>query len=391
MASPEPNWRELVGYKSYDELLATFRNAIGEDGRTRLTNWNVGGVTRTFFELASAALERVYNLSATVVKQGFAPWSTDAWLDEHLRSIGTERAVARAAQGTLSVTCSTATTLRPGHTFATPPNTQGQVYRFNVRAETACGVGANGVPVEALGAGSAWNVAPGTITVRENVPAGVTAVTNGADWLTREGTNTESNERAQRRYAAEWTDPAGEILEQYESWALEADPAVVLARASQVRGPGSVDVLILTGEGAPSDELLETVDAYIADRKLLCRDVLVRGPTEVVVDVTAVVWLGPDATAAADAVQSAAIARAQAVFTPDPDIEDVVALGIGRSVYLTGELLDALKGSAAGVKKVTFTSPSDDVAITGDQIAVLGEIDVTVQSLRVLDDGSWAE
>lgn len=385
----EPDWRTLVGYRSFETILDGFKTSLGT-GQTRLTNWNKGGVTRTFFELVAAGIERVYSLAGKIAPQGFAPWATEAWLDEHLRSIGLERTLARRARGLVTIVTSTEVTLSPGHTFATPPNSQGKVYRFTPLAETSCPTGANTVLLEAVEAGTASNVAAGTITIKENVPAGVTSVTNGAEWLTLEGLDKEKDDRAKARYAQEWTDPAGETLEQYESWAFEADGGVQLARAIQVRGPGSIDVLILGPEGAPSGGLISAVETYILARKLLCRDVLVRGPTLVSVNVTATIWLRPDATELLGTVQARAVERAQAVFAPDADVPEITPLGIGRSVHRTGLLLDALKGAAASVHFVDLTAPASEVAIAGDALARAGTVTITVSKLRALDDGSWA-
>lgn len=392
-AGSEPNWKALVGYQTFAQLLSGFESGLTAAG-ARLNNWNPGSRTRVRYELIAAAIERVMSGAAAIIRNGFYLYASGAWLEEHAKHHGLTREQPRQAQGNLIVTCSGPTTVRPDHTFATAPNSLGRVVRFHARSEVACVAGANVVPVEAVLAGLDGNVAPGAITVRENVPAGVTAVTNAADWLTLEGLDLETEDRLRTRISAVWSAGGGETLEQYAAWALAADPAVVQARALQVRGEGSVDVLITGTEGAPSVGLTGVVTAYITAQKQLCRDVLVRGPSQHTTAVVATIWLRPDAPDALDEVQLRAVERVAALFNPDPDVP-VAPLGIGASVRRTGRLADALKSAASTtevVDRVDITTPASDIVVPGDGIAVLsGAPTITVRRYTVAADGAWVE
>lgn len=389
----EPPWRALVGYSTAAELLTGIQSTLTGWGY-RVNNWNPGSRNRVRWELVSAAVERLYALAAEVVRQGFHPWADGEWLREHARAEGITPREARTTQGTLQVTCSEPLTLAPGHTFATPPNSRRQVIRFNVREATSCVAGENAVPIEAVVAGVEGNVAVGTIVVAENVPAGITSVENAADWLTREGLSAETNAQLRVRIDAARAAGGGETAEQYEAWALEADGAVAQARALEVRGPCSVDVLVIGVEGAPSDELLTTVNDYIVEQKQMCRDLLVRGPTVTTATVVATLWLRPDAPDLEADVATRAAERVQALFDPD-DGAGVAPLGIGVSLRRSGRLMDALRGAASSadvVDRVDLTSPASDVLVAPDGMVRLSAAPtITVRRYTVASDGSWAE
>lgn len=389
----DPDWRNLVGYRSAAEILAECQSTLQAWG-ARLNNWNVGSRTRTRYELVSVVTERLYALAATIAQQAFWTTATGEWLRQHARDEGLTPREARKAQGTLTVVCSAPTTVRPGHTFATPPNSQRVVTRFNVRAETSLVVGSNAVPVEAVVAGVAGNVAVGTITVPENVPAGITSVTNGTGWLTLEGLDTETNEALKVRISAERAAGGGETLEQYEAWALAADAGVGSVRALEVRGPGSVDVLVMGVDGVPSSGLLTTITTHINAQRQMCRDVLVRGATPTATTVTATIWLRPDAPDLLSDVQARAVDRVQALFNPDATT-GVTPLGIGAPLRRTGRLLDVLRGSASSadlVDRVDLASPGADVVVAPDGIVTLSTAPtITVRRYLVAADGSWVE
>ncbi|KKX52500.1 baseplate J/gp47 family protein [Brevibacillus borstelensis] len=142
------------------------------------------------------------------------------------------------------------------------------------------------VPYEAIEPGKNGNIQPGEIIgFYGQPPAGINYVTN-LD-ATADGSDAEDDESIRARYF--------EATEQ-EEWA--GSPAWVEAEAKKIpgitsataiknaRGEGTMDVLVTSGDGIPSQEKLDEVLAYLSDptREPINVDFQVIAPQPVVID-----------------------------------------------------------------------------------------------------------
>ncbi len=126
------------------------------------------------------------------------------------------------------------------------------------------------VPAEALTAGQAYNLASGYYLILISAVAGVTAVTNEADWLTTPGadheTDDELRDRAQNQFNAVnqfHTDAA--YLALITTYAALKTSNVWFEHGAP-RGAGTANIHILLDVGTPSGAFLTDVQSYVMDQ-----------------------------------------------------------------------------------------------------------------------------
>jgi len=141
------------------------------------------------------------------------------------------------------------------------------------------------------------------------------------------------------------------------------------------RGQGTVDVIITGSAGAPSQDLIDEVQAYLETRKPITDNVLVRGPETVTVDFDLTLHL-PRYEGEAAVVEGQARRVIQALFLQDEEL-GVPVLGIGESLYQAR--LIGLLMQVEHVRNVVITSPTHDVILSPGQLASMGTVNVTVE------------
>ena len=94
------------------------------------------------------------------------------------------------------------------------------------------------VLVEAEMEGSRYNVPEGQITRSHTFLNGVDTIANGADWITREGSDTEDDDRLETRTLRSWSEFAARPIEDTFINAAEGVLAVLLRKwiVSTLRG-----------------------------------------------------------------------------------------------------------------------------------------------------------
>lgn len=385
ITSARTYFRSLIGYQTVEEWVAYSAAKLAELG-SEVSDWNVGSTNRLLVELTARIREGLDAAVADVAMSGVAQFARGKWLDLHLASVGLQRETATRARHTLTLVCTSPVTLVVGQVFATPPNGQGQVYRFRVlTAATIAAPGGTSL-VEAVSAGSAWNVGPGTITVPDAPIAGLTSVTNAPGSLTRAGTDDETDDEALIRYEGRY-----ELLSQataltYEALAQAADAEVIGVTIidDHPRGPGSVDIIITTVSGMPTEEAVDTVQAYIDARKPLTDDALVKGPDAVEFTARLELSIDPDATdEELDAVETEASERWSALFTPSSTLDPrlateappapVSALAPGEDCTVARIIVTMMACRAAIVRNVRVLN-ADGSAALADQVVARDEL-----------------
>ncbi len=377
------DFRQLLGLKSLETLLKEFFDRFRAAGG-KVTNLNPGGVLRTLAESSLAPVAEQYDLLEKVIPQGFAAYATGQWLDLKAQEVGLTRLEAKKTKGVVTVTrqdTSSPLLIPAGTVVKTEPGPDGESLRYFVTSDVVlpAGQAQGNLPVEAEFPGEKYNVGEGYITVLETYIPGVDELTNGANWITEEGTDTESDEELRQRYFLRWNELAmGGTDASYISWAKSVAGVVDVAVNSQFpRGQGTVDVIITGPEGAPSQELIQQVQDYIDQRRPNVANVLVKGPTTRTVDVAAIIYL-PNDKGDEVAARAAGEQAIQAYF----GIGQVAGIDprcIGDSFYLSR--LTALLMAVPDVVNVTISSPANNVIVQPDELTVLGTLTITVERL----------
>lgn len=376
--------KDVISVKSFSELMDAAKTKL-QDLAFRITNLRPGGVFYTLLEMANQGIADLYTLLQSVVPQLYVDSAAGDWLDLRAAEYEVYRKLAQKTQGNVIFGRSATgpnVVIPAGTIAATAVDRYGERLQYLVTTQTVLEDGQLTVsaPAEAEFAGAAYNVGSDIITQMVTNIAGVDYVTNAADWITREGTDDETDEALRARVKGKWRQlSSGGGRDAYIAWAQEVTGVVVVqVDDQQPRGQGTVDVIITGSAGLPTQDLIDQTQAYIDERKPLCTDVLVVGPTPVTVDITATLHVHPDYGDLAE-IQAEAEEIIDAMFqygvTGDGS-------GITRLVPEFGvprALLVANLMTIDYVVNVTLTAPAADVVVTSRELAVKGNVTVTAQ------------
>lgn len=363
----------------------SIRQDLLNDARQTLpaiTNYNAGGVVRTILEIFARAVLQFYVLLSNVLRQCFVQTAEGEWLDLKAGEIGLTRKAATQATGLVRFgrTATSGNVVIPSGTILqTPIDTQGRRYRFFTSEERVLTTGnlQVSVPVTAEFPGAEYNVGGGTITELVSSVPGVTQVTNLPDWVTREGTDAETDPELRERYRLKWEELAqGATKMAYVGYAKEVNGVVdVEVDDHWPRGQGTVDVYITGTAGMPTQALLDEVQAVVNDRKPICSDARVLAPTAVPVNTTVHLFVLPG-TPGQTEMAATASAVINALFILDDTYQvDDLRFRIGQDVTQDRIIL-ALARHVPNLKRVDAGFTYIPVAIS--QMANRGNILVVV-------------
>ena len=209
----------------------------------------------------------------TVLPNFFVKTAVDAWLDMLAWAVNVERKAQTKAQGVLLFTRATAAgTLEvSAGTRVQSAAINGHVYELKT---TQPGTFVDGesqltIPVEAIEAGSGYNLAPGYYAILPVPVPGIVQVVNADNWLTQPGADAEPNDQLRLRVRNQFS-----AVNQYHTDAvyramIASFPGVrldgVYFEHGAPRGPGSANAFVLFEAGVPADEYLVQINAYIRE------------------------------------------------------------------------------------------------------------------------------
>jgi len=260
--------------KSFNEIVDDLIKELTE--KTPFTNFNPSAAIRNLLEVIASPIAQFYQLLQTVIGQSWVQTATGEWLDLKVREVGIMRNPAIKTQIYLTFSKSSPAVqniiIPAGTICKTLKDAVGNEYRFYTIEEGILEVGNNSVIVlsEAENPGSSYNVGPNTITKIVTSVSGVDAVTNidvaeGESYLKREGSDSESDEQLRQRAIGVWDALGiGGDRTAYQTWALSV-PGVVAATILDdfPFGPGTVGIVIVGSNGAPTPQLINEVYQYI--------------------------------------------------------------------------------------------------------------------------------
>lgn len=371
---------DSIRQEMFDRVAAVQEDYFAKGWLAARLNLNKG-IVRGMLELWCWGLWQLYLFLALVLKQAFPDMATGLWLELHCKQVGVTRRPATKVAGTIYFTRAgdVGNVLIPaGRVVRTRPDGSGRIYRYVTGAAAVLANGATEVAVAVVAEeyGAAANATTGQICEIVTVIPGVDSVENRADWISSEGSDQEGDDSLRERYQLAWKVLNGCTKYAYEAWAREIVGVVgVKIRDQHPRGEGTVDVVIIGSAGAPTQQLVDAVDAAINgtgnddEKRPINDDVLVTGPDLVpsVVVAQLEIFAGDAPMIVAEAEN-----RVRALYSALPVIDGVTPFGVGGDVT-RDRLVWAMM--LPGVKRVNLVF--EDQAVPEYGLAVLSDLDIS--------------
>ncbi len=355
-----------------DELVAELK----EEGFI-VTNFHSGGVFYTLLMIV-LRIEREFKIFLRgFLNNAFITHASGVWLDLKAADYSKKRKKAQKAQGLVTLsrmdTEADAVKIEKGHVFKTKKDINGEELRFFVLEGAVLQQGARAVDVlvEAEMEGSRYNVPEGQITRSLTFLNGVDEITNGSDWITREGSDTEDDDSLKTRALRSWSELAARPIEDTFINAAESVPGVLFAQADcqHPRGQGTVDVIVTGTAGEATEGLLTEVRSAVERVAGPYDDILVKSSIVVPqnIEVTVTTTDGSDDKEIEGKVASI--------------IAELLAVRQGRRFYeLTrSDINHAIRKGYMASTNVEIATPTQDIKLGKDKVITLGSVTVTVR------------
>jgi uncharacterized phage protein gp47/JayE len=310
---------------------------------------------------------QVYSLCVQqdfVKRQMFPQTAEGEYLDYHAEVRGISRLAAQKATGVIeiyidepssadiSVASGLSCTTETGMEFVT---TQSGVI---AAGETYCKVTA-----EAKIAGADGNVPAGSVCYLMLAPNGISGCGNATAFSG--GTDEESDGDLRERVIASYrTLPNGTNKAYYESTVLSCGGVAAATVLPKNRGLGTVDIIVASEAGEPTDELLETVKETLDRDREICVDIQVLAPEKVEVPVAAAIM--PEDGYSMEELLPRVSDAVEKFFCGERLGQDVLLAQLGNLIY-----------SVDGVANYAFTSPTADIPVGSAELPVLSEFIIT--------------
>lgn len=355
-----------------DELVTELK----EEGFV-VTNFHSGGVFYTLLMIV-LRIEREFKIFLRdFLNNAFVTHASGVWLDLKAADYSKKRKKAQKTQGLVTVSRTDAegdaVRIEKGHVFKTKKDINGEELRFFVLEAAVLQKGARAVDVlvEAEMEGSRYNVPERQITRSLTFLNGVDEITNGPDWITREGSDTEDDDGLKTRALRSWSELAARPIEDTFINAAESVPGVLFAQADcqHPRGQGTVDVIVTGTAGEATEGLLEAVREAVEKIAGPYDDILVKSSVIVPHDIEVIVTTidGSDDKEIEGKVVSI--------------LTRLLAVHKGRKFYeLTlSDINHAIREGYEASTNVEITTPAQDIKVEKDKVITLGSVTVTVR------------
>lgn len=222
---------------------------------------------------------------------------------------------------------------------------------------------AGAVAAAAREGGSFGNVPAESVCYMSLAPVGVARCYNPLEFSG--GADEEADNDLRARILASYASlPNGSNSAYYKQAALDTDGVAAAAVMPCERGLGTVDIIISSANGLPSQTLIDTLQDKLDEQREICVDIDVLAPAAVTVNISVQVDV-------ADGYNEADILAA---------VED--AIGelfdgklLGKNVLLAK--LGSVIYSVEGVENYAITLPAEDVTVSATQLPVAGTVTVT--------------
>ena len=364
---------EVLPVPELEELKEQKIEELQEEGFV-VTNFHSGGIFYTLLMVVLRIRIECAELFRSILNNMFVSHASGTWLDLKLADYGKKRKKAQKAQGYVTVKRSgegDAIKIPKGHVFKTETDINGEELRFFVTENTVLQKGASSVDVivEAEKEGSRYNVPPGQISKTLVYLGELDSISNGEDWIIREGSDTEDDESFRGRGLRSWAELS---IEDSFINAAESVAGVLFAQAdcAHPRGQGTVDVIVTGTAGEATEGLLKEVRAAVDKIAGPYDNILVKSSQNIEQDIAVTVTIG-DAALTDEEVER----RVEAILT------ELLAVRKGRKLneLNLSDINHAIREGLSSATNVKITTPGDDVLLTKDKVITLGAVTVTVK------------
>lgn len=347
--------------KKLEEIYAQLKSSFEESSGVML---NDGGDMALRFRALAAQLVSLWAQTEFVSRQCFPQTATGEYLDDHAALRGLTRAGAEKAYGVIRFMIGTVRsddlTVPEGTVCITDEGTEfvtvaaGHIFAGN----RYCDVNA-----QAAAPGSGGNVPAGSIVHMIAPPTGIEACTNNVAFTG--GGDGESDDELRTRVLAGYRSlQNGGNAAYYRSVAMNVGGVAAVNVVPRARGRGTVNVVVASEAGVPSEQLVAEVSAAMEARREICVDVDVSAAAAVNVDVELQVETadGFDGDAVHAAVESALGALCGGANMG----HDLLVADIANAVYNT-----------PGVKRYNIVMPTEDIAVDASHVPVLSTVEIS--------------
>lgn len=341
-----------------------------------VTNFHSGGVFYTALMVVLRIKIELLQLARLVLNNMFVTHAEGVWLDLKVADYSKKRKKAQKTQGLVTVSHmgadGEAIKIAKGHVFKSIMDINGEELRYFTTDAAVLQKGAHSVDVlvEAEAEGSRYNVPEGQIT-RTLTYIGEVTISNGADWIVREGSDTEDDESTRARALRSWSELAQLATEDAFINAAESVAGVLFAQADcdHPRGQGTVDVIVTGTAGEATEGLLAEVTEAVDKIAGPYDNILVKSSVTVAQDIEVTVT-----TSAADADEDIET-RVKTILT------ELLAVRRGRKLYeLTrSDINHAIRSGYSASTNAEVITPAQDVKLEKDKVITLGAVTVTVR------------
>ena len=341
-----------------------------------VTNFHSGGVFYTALMVVLRIKIELLQLARRVLNNMFVTHAEGVWLDLKVADYSKKRKKAQKTQGLVTVSRvgadGEAIKIAKGHVFKSIMDINGEELRYFTTDAAVLQKGAHSVDVlvEAEAEGSRYNVPEGQIT-RTLTYIGEVTISNGADWIVREGSDTEDDESTRARALRSWSELAQLATEDAFINAAESVAGVLFAQADcdHPRGQGTVDVIVTGTAGEATEGLLAEVTEAVDKIAGPYDNILVKSSVTVAQDIEVTVT-----TSAADTDEDIET-RIKTILT------ELLAVRRGRKLYeLTrSDINHAIRSGYSASTNAEVITPAQDVKLEKDKVITLGAVTVTVR------------
>ena len=342
-----------------------------------ITNFHSGGIFYTLLMIVLRVEREFKMFLRNFLNNAFVTHASGVWLDLKATDYSKKRKKAQKTQGLVTVSRADAegdtVKIEKGHVFKTKKDINGEELRFFVLEATVLKQGARAVDVlvEAEMEGSRYNVPEGQITRSLTFIDGIDGIFNGADWITREGSDTEDDESLKTRVLRSWSELAERPIEDTFINTAESVPGVLFAQADcqHPRGQGTVDIIVTGTAGEATEGLLDAVREAVGQIAGPYDNILVKSSVVVPQDIELVVTT-------ADGSDGEEIeGRIASILT------DLLAVRKGRRFYELNhsDINHAVRGGYSAATNVKIVVPAQDIRLEKDKVITLGSVTVTVK------------
>lgn len=362
--------------------LGELRDSVIEELRREgfaITNFHSGGIFHTMLMVVLRVRIEFVELLRTVLNNMFLSHAEGIWLDIKAADYSKKRKKAQKAQGYVTISRADAQAeavrVAKGTVFKTEKDINGEELRFFALENAVLQKGALSadVLVEAELEGARYNVPQGQITRSLTYLDGVDTITNGEGWISREGSDTETDESLRLRGLRSWSELARvAIHDTYVNVCEEVNGVLYVTVDDQhPRGQGTIDVIVTSEAGSATEALLEAVREACETIKAPDDDVLVKSAETVVQPISLTV------TVPAAISQEGMENRIAAAVT------DLLKIRQRRELNeLThADLIYKVKSELPDIRNVTVTQPAADLFLDSGKVILPGEITVTIRGV----------